>query len=401
MYDSNAFALFLPMESSIRVYPTLLMKAAEVVEAVCIQGKTAGPLIRAALRSDKRMGSRDRKQLGFLIYEGFRHYRSVGFRYQLEEPLEIVAGIAHEAGWSLPKEWADRTFSVLKEPQDLAILHSYPDAFYQLAEKEVGVEWPKQAAAMQTKAPLVLRVNTLKSNKAELVNQLNSEGIVCAVDASYPEAIVIHAPVDLGQHPLFLSGAFEIQDGGSQAIGLFCAPKPQEEILDACAGGAGKSLHLAALSANKSRIWVSDGIPERLADGKERAQRAGAKALFFQDTPETVLQQKAFFDLVLIDAPCTGSGTIRRDPSLKWTITETQLDKVVELQKKILDQYAPLVKPGGRLVYATCSLFARENQNQITQFLERNSSFRLDEIKQVFPDQGYDGYYMARLVKKD
>jgi 16S rRNA (cytosine967-C5)-methyltransferase len=401
MYDSNAFALFLPMESSIRVYPTLLMKAAEVLEAVCIQGKAAGPLVRAALRSDKRMGSRDRKQLGFLIYEGFRHYRSVRFRYQLEEPLDIVAGIAHEAGWSLPKEWADRAFTVVKEPEEFAILHSYPDAFYQLAEKEVGEEWPKQAAAMQTKAPLVLRVNTLKTNQTELVKQLNQEGIDCALDTAYPEAIVIHAPVDLSQHPLFLSGAFEIQDGGSQAIGLFCAPKPQEEILDACAGGAGKSLHLAALSGNKSRIWVSDGIPERLADGKERALRAGAKALFFQDTPETVLQQNAFFDLVLIDAPCTGSGTIRRDPSLKWTITETQLDKVVELQKKILDQYAPLVKPGGRLVYATCSLFASENQNQVAHFLQRNPSFRLDETKQVFPDQGYDGYYMARLIKKD
>lgn len=387
------------MESKIRVYPTLLMKAAEVLEAVCIQGKTAGPLVRAALRSDKRMGSRDRKQLGFLIYEGFRHYRFIRWRYQLEEPLELAAAIAHEAGWQLPLEWTDRAFIPKEESADPAILHSYPDAFYQLATIECAAAWPAQAEAMQRQAPLVLRVNTLKMTKAALMKELHHEGLVFHEDLDSPEAIVMGAPLDLSQHPLFLSGAFEIQDGGSQAIGLFCAPKPKEEILDACAGGAGKSLHLAALSGNQSRIWVSDGIPERLSDGKERAKRANAKSLFFQDTPEMVLQQKAFFDLVLLDAPCTGSGTIRRDPSLKWTITETQLAKVVALQAKILDQYAPLLKPGGRLVYATCSIFARENQNQVAHFLERNPSFRLDETKQVFPDQGYDGYYMARLIK--
>jgi len=269
-------------------------------------------------------------------------------------------------------------------------------------EKSWGRHWDEIASMLNKENKPVIRVNTLKTSRKKLADRLRAHHYLFSLPEDYPDAIVFEKAYRLRHTPWFKKGWFEWQDLSSQEAGYFSGAKPGMTVVDACAGAGGKTLHLAALMHNTGEIYAFDISALKLEELKKRAGRAGVKNLknVAVITPEHIkkLQRKA--DILLVDAPCSGSGTYRRKPHLKWKFSPEEYDKIVENQRNILDEYAGMVKPGGHLVYITCSVLSRENEQQIKDFLNRNKDFTFVEEKHILPSGEHDGFYMAKLKRK-
>ncbi|MCZ8215023.1 MAG: class I SAM-dependent methyltransferase, partial [Cyclobacteriaceae bacterium] len=189
---------------------------------------------------------------------------------------------------------------------------------------------------------------------------------------------------------------------GSQAIAPFLQVEPGMRVIDACAGAGGKTLHLAALMQNKGRIISMDTEEWKLTELKLRARRAGVGNVETRviESTKTIKRMEKMGDRVLLDVPCSGLGVLRRNPDAKWKLSPEFIEKVIDLQKNILHDYSMMVKPGGKLVYSTCSLMPTENEKQVATFLANNPDFTLEEEKHIWPSEGFDGFYMARVVRK-
>ncbi len=261
--------------------------------------------------------------------------------------------------------------------------------------------------------PTSLRANTLKTTRDDLIASLASEGIRASVSQLSPDGVVLAARANVHRTQAFKDGFFEVQDEGSQLVSRLAAVQPGMVVVDACAGAGGKTLHLAALMKGKGTIHAFDVATHRLDALRERAKRAGAHnirvhALALPRSParpgtrgdgrdverDVQAAQAALAkvtgnaDVVLIDAPCTGTGVLRRNPDTAWSLTPADAARLVAEQARILDTYAPLVKNGGRLVYATCSLLEEENGGTITSFLERHPTFTRVRAREVLDAQG-------------
>jgi 16S rRNA (cytosine967-C5)-methyltransferase len=266
-------------------------------------------------------------------------------------------------------------------------------------------EWP----ALLNRAPLDIRVNTARVSRNDVLPQFKGS----APTPLSPWGIRLASETRLDDHPVFADGLIEIQDEGSQLIALACGPKPGERILDLCAGAGGKALALAAAEPS-AVILATDTNRARLSNLVPRADRAQARIEARLLNPNEELSQLPDWvgqaDVVLVDAPCSGSGTWRRNPEGRWRLTPARLDRVVALQSRLLDIAAELVRPGGRIVYAVCSLLSREGAGQIQDFLSRRSSWIVEETpiaagrwdgvgKLLTPGHdGTDGFFVARLV---
>jgi 16S rRNA (cytosine967-C5)-methyltransferase len=267
---------------------------------------------------------------------------------------------------------------------------------------------PKEWPALLERAPLDLRVNVARTSRDEILS---------AFAGAEPTPLSpwgIRLPPDsrIDDHPAFEGGLIEVQDEGSQLIALACTPKNGERILDLCAGAGGKSLALAA-AAPEAVILAADSNRARLSKLAPRAARAGASIETRLLNPPRELEELADWrggaDLVLVDAPCSGSGTWRRNPEGRWRLTPERLDRVIELQQRLLDIGAELVRPGGRLIYAVCSLLSREGAGQIDRFLQDRSSWISEETpiavgrsdgagRLLTPGHDRaDGFFVARL----
>jgi 16S rRNA (cytosine967-C5)-methyltransferase len=235
-------------------------------------------------------------------------------------------------------------------------------------------EWP----SLLERAPLDLRVNVARSPRDELIGQF--EG--AAPTPLSPWGIRLPPDTRVDDHPAFQAGLVEVQDEGSQLIALVCEPRDPERLLDLCAGAGGKALALAA-AGPRATILATDSNRARLAKLGPRAERAGAQIETRLLNPPRELEElndwREAADLVLVDAPCSGSGTWRRNPEGRWRLTQERLDRLVGQQERLLDIAADLVKPGGRLVYAVCSVLSREGAGQIDRFLSRHSSWISEE----------------------
>jgi 16S rRNA (cytosine967-C5)-methyltransferase len=277
----------------------------------------------------------------------------------------------------------------------------YPQFLEAELTRRFGASLPGEMAAMLWRAPLDLRVNTLKASRDAVVAQLNSEGLDCA-------AIGVHgircAATNFSRHALFLSGAFEIQDLAAQSAAERAGAKPGMRVLDLAAGAGGKSLALAAAMQNEGEIIACDIRGAALAELEKRAARAGATIIRTRilSGPDAAESLGRDFDLVLVDAPCSGSGTWRRQPELKSRLTPERLAVLQESQDGLLAQGAArTASPSGRLVYATCSILPSENEDRIEAFLVKNPGFARAE-----PDflasplaTGMDGFYAAFLTR--
>ncbi len=250
------------------------------------------------------------------------------------------------------------------------------------------------AQGLNQPAPLDLRVNPLRAGRAAVLARLNEEGIAAEAGKFSPLAIRLKAKPALQKHPLYLDGTIEVQDEGSQLLGYLLAPKRGEMAADFCAGAGGKTLLLGALMRSSGRLYAFDVSGKRLTRLKERVARAGLSnvhpvAIAGENDPR-VKRLAGKLDRVLVDAPCSGLGTLRRNPDLKWRQTPEGVAELARKQRDILRGAARLVKPGGRLVYATCSILPEENEAVVADFLAAHPDFKQVSAQEILVKQGIE-----------
>lgn len=234
--------------------------------------------------------------------------------------------------------------------------------------------------ALKEPAPITLRANTLLTTRDRLADSLREHGVESVPGRFAPDALVLKRRMNANALPEFKQGLFELQDEGSQLLSVLLDPHPNWKVFDACAGAGGKTLHLAAIMKGRGGVTAHDVNERRLMNFRPRLRRSGAQNVRLMKPDEFRRARPDLmgtFDAVLIDAPCTGTGTLRRNPGMVLTLEREMLERVVRLQREILENYAPLVKPGGVLFYATCSLLDQENREQVAGFLERNSGWEI------------------------
>ncbi|MGE8512218.1 MAG: RsmB/NOP family class I SAM-dependent RNA methyltransferase, partial [Chryseobacterium culicis] len=282
-----------------------------------------------------------------------------------------------------------------------AIEHSIPEWLAETLEKELGAKWEREMLALNEQAPTVLRANSLRTTTKELISDLSDEGVVSFPIKNYPDAVQLEEKKNVFLTTAFKEGLFEVQDASSQKIGYFLDVKEGQRVVDACAGAGGKTLHLAAIMKNKGQIIALDIFEWKLAELKRRAKRAGAHNIETRMISDNKvikrLHEKA--DRLLIDAPCSGLGVLKRNPDSKWKIDQDFIDRIKKEQQQILQDYSKMLKKGGKMVYATCSILPSENNLQVDEFIKNNPGFKMIKDEKVMPSEGYDGFYMALIER--
>ena len=269
----------------------------------------------------------------------------------------------------------------------IGIEHSFPDWMVQKLIEQYGEsEVEKICASLNEQAPLTLRVNTLKTTVEQCQAELSKQGIETTKTLLSPFGLNLSKRINVFSLSMFRDGWFEVQDEGSQLLPFLIDPKPNAKLLDVCAGAGGKTLEFAALMKNRGEIFATDINSFRLEELRKRMKRAGAQNIRVQEIQaieDLAEQYSNFFDIVFVDAPCSGLGTIRRNPGMKWMVTEQTVNEVSDKQRSILHSSAPLVKPGGRIVYATCTLLRQENEDVVEEFIVRHPEFKLVEANEL------------------
>jgi 16S rRNA (cytosine967-C5)-methyltransferase len=283
-----------------------------------------------------------------------------------------------------------------------ALRESIPDWLDTQGKKELGMRWEPVLAALNKKPELVIRVNSLKITPKELLAILRKDGIIAEPIEGYPDALLIRDKINVFNLSSFNAGLFEVQDAASQMVSRILDPHPGMRVIDACAGEGSKSLHLAALLKNKGKIIALDTKEWRLKQLRKRVAKAGV------DTIETRLitsskdykRMKGTADRLLLDVPCSGLGTLRRNPDIRWKLTAEDLERLKNLQQELLEKYCVLLKPQGTLVYSVCSILPSEGEEQIQRFLKNHADYRVLKEKRYSPDTDpTDGFYIALLQR--
>jgi 16S rRNA (cytosine967-C5)-methyltransferase len=285
-----------------------------------------------------------------------------------------------------------------------AIKESIPDWLDKIGQKELGKKWNQVIRALNQKPSLIFRVNTLKITRDELINILKNEGVYAEKIDDEADALLIKNKTNFYLLESFKEGFFEVQDIASQMVSIFLTPEPGMLVIDACAGEGSKTLHIAALMKNRGRIIAMDLQDWRLKELRRRAKRSGAYNIETRQiiSSKSYKRLKGKADRLLLDVPCSGLGTLRRNPDIKWKISLSDIDRLKKIQKELLEKYCNLLKPGGRLVYSICSVLPSEGEEQIKDFLmKQNNKFELIEEKRYWPDEeDADGFYMALIERK-
>src|SRR5690349_4253593 len=376
------------------------------------ENRYADKVIEKVLKQNSRWGARDRRFIAETTYDIVRWYR--WFRelgqvkgndfWRLLGVWCILSGVDLPAWDEFKGLSADAVLSAEKKNvYSRKVRESVPDWLDELGEAELGAEkWQTELSALNELAPVVLRTNTLKISKAELQARLAEDGIGTTSLAEFPDALVLEERQDIFGSPAFKEGMFEVQDAGSQAISPFLRVAPGMRVIDACAGAGGKTLHLAALMKNKGRIVAMDTEQWKLDELQKRARRAGVSNMEAKviESGKTIKRLANSADRLLLDVPCSGLGVLKRNPDAKWKLSLDFITKIRELQQHILHDYCEMLKPGGLLLYSTCSILPSENENQIRGFLAEKPGFELVEERHLFPSQGFDGFYMALISRK-
>jgi 16S rRNA (cytosine967-C5)-methyltransferase len=390
-----------------KIHRTLAAGVVAVADAVLKNGEVAQKTLDKTFENNKKWGKRDRSFVAEYVYELVRWKRMLGITAGKGDAWSMLGAQIIKNGGELP-EWEE--FAHLDVEKIKANLtrpasdfsreerESIPRWLDDLGQSELGERWEAEIHAQNGEAPVVIRTNTLKITRDELKEQLRLDGIETSVLEEIPDALQLTERRSLTK---FLNeGLCEVQDAASQLVAPFLQVEFKQSVVDCCAGAGGKSLHIAAITRNRGTILSLDVAGEKLAELRRRALRGNAKIKTQKATLEFLETLYDSADRVLIDAPCSGSGTIRRQPDIKWRLNQKTFDRTRNLQREILIANAPIVKVGGKLVYATCSIFPSENEAQIEWFLEQNPEFELEESRSVLTSEtGYDGFFMARLIR--
>lgn len=393
-----------PVGMEKKLHRILAEACVEVLQSVFEEGMVADRAVARVLGTHTKWGKRDRALVAGTVYEIVRWRRK----------LEVLAGGTdwwslcgfwwEQQGFARP-EWAlwpevsgevRRERELALEGQSRAVRFSLSDELDTLGARELGAAWEPELVALNQAAPVYLRVNARRANLASVRAELEAAGVSVETVPGCPWGLQV---ADGKAVPAALrnSGRFEIQDAASQQVAPFCQVEPEMRVVDACAGAGGKTLHLAALMDGKGDLLAMDVLERKLDSLKARAARATVKVRTALVSGESLQGMAGSADRVLVDAPCSGLGTLRRQADLKYRITEDSVAAIIKVQRDVLERSAGMVRPGGKLVYATCSILASENEDQARSFSTRFPEFILEEERRISPaGSGWDGFYMAR-----
>jgi 16S rRNA (cytosine967-C5)-methyltransferase len=412
-----------------RLHRPLVLATVKALQEIFLHEKPrqADRVIEATLKSNKQWGSRDRAFIAEHTYEIVRNWRLVLFVNEMQaDKLRPQFFFQLVGSWLLMKKqlnpegdnidflpkWEE--FSFVDEAKTLArlsealevrkIRESVPDWLDEMGEQELGNEkWTAEITAMNQQAPVVLRANSLKTNPAQLQDHLEDIDIETYPIDQLPDALVLKQRGNIFKTDLFKDGYFEVQDAGSQLIAPFLDVHSGMRVIDACAGAGGKTLHLAALMQNKGRVIAMDVEEWKLSELMKRAKRNGVNNVEVKlIEPKTLKRLHESADRLLLDVPCSGLGVIRRNPDAKWKLTPEFIENLRKVQWDILTNYSAMLKKGGKMVFATCSLLPSESEAHIQRILtEQPDRWELLKEHRTSPaTDGYDGFYMACLLKK-
>jgi 16S rRNA (cytosine967-C5)-methyltransferase len=376
----------------------------------------ADKLIDNYFKARRFIGSKDRAAIGELVYWVLRHKAALqwwlidrlkgnlhargmvltALMLRKEYTMPELAGLTQDSQYSLPsltdpeRLRCDQLYKEAIDHPDMPdhVRLNYPQWLDVKLHESFGPEFEQEVAALNEQAHTDLRVNTLKTTREKLLTNLQAEGFDVSPTAVSPIGIRLakRAPIFTSQY--FKAGHFEVQDEGSQLVAHIVGAKAGMKVIDFCAGAGGKTLAMAASMNNKGRILAWDNSEKRLKQIKERIKRAGVDNVQVHtiegENDQFIKRHKLSADRVLVDAPCSGSGTWRRNPDLKWRFTPTDLQEVLVIQSAILESAARLVKPGGYLIYATCSLLKDENERQVEKFLTNINNFRVVSLAEIW-----------------
>lgn len=377
-----------------------IQTAGELLDAI-LAGQAAEQALTRWARGNRYAGSKDRAAIRDLVFDALRRKRSYGALGGSVTGRGLMLGALRAEGTPvddiftgerfMPAPVADEERAGFREPTE-AEARDLPDWLWPRFEASLGAQAETEALLLRDRADVFLRANLLKTNREDALAALANDGITAEPHDLSPTAL----RVTEGARRVHLSDAYkdglvELQDAASQAVVDFLDLQPGQRVLDFCAGGGGKAL--AMVAKTNGPVIAHDIDAARMADISTRAARAGAE-IVIEAAPNGP------FDLVLCDAPCTGSGSWRRAPEAKWRLTEDRLAELCAMQDAVLDGAAPLVGPGGTLAYATCSLLADENAARIAAFQARQSGWLLQRDRQFTLQDGGDGFYIA-LLKRD
>ena len=402
-----------------RLHRNLVYTTIDSLNSIFNEGEYADKMVARALKKDKRWGSSDRKFVAETIYEIVRWKRLYAEIAEVKEPYNRENLWRMFSVWAVLRGYPIPDWKQLEGTPERKIKgrfdelskirtfkESIPDWMDELGVKELGEKvWAKEIAAQNQPAKVILRVNTLKTTKDKLRAILMDLNIETEYLKDQPDALVLKERANVFLTDAFKEGLFEVQDANSQLVAHFLEVKPGMRVIDACAGAGGKTLHIASIMENKGQLIAMDLYESKLKQLKLRAKRNSAFNIEYRiiDSTKVIKKLHEKADRVLIDAPCSGLGVLKRNPDAKWKLQPEFIENIKKVQTEVLENYSKMVKPGGKLVYATCSVLPSENQEQIKHFLSgetgKNFTFVKDS-KILASESGFDGFYMALLERK-
>lgn len=405
----------MPEKKPGKIYRSQAEAVVKALEGVFVEGRYADKVIEYILRQDRRRGSSDRAFIADTVYGVVRYkrlYQEITGVERINGPhacWRLMAAHVVVSGGTLPpweefsKISPEKIISAYQKCRKVRkVRESIPDWLDRMGMDELPDVWEAEISALNTQAPVVLRVNTLKTDMASLRRALAGNGIVGKDVPGCPDALELVTRKNVFDTDAFRVGMFEVQDASSQKVSALLDPRPGMRVVDACAGAGGKTLHISALMEGKGTITAMDIFSGKLEELKKRARRAGASNITPKviEGSKTIKRMKESADRLLLDVPCSGLGVLRRNPDAKWKLTPEFIDSVTQTQAEILSSYSAMLKPGGRMVYSTCSVLPRENGMQVARFLTENSGYKLLEEHSLLASRdGYDGFYMALIER--
>jgi 16S rRNA (cytosine967-C5)-methyltransferase len=385
----------------------------------------ADKIIEKNFKANRKWGARDRKFFAENVYEGVRWWRRLWWLIDEDENFEsdslirLWVVLQIQMARELPS-WIDVDEEAINEIKAkiekvktsfamMPIRESIPDWMHQWGKTEREEDWNQILANLNRRAPADLRVNTLRANLDQVVEAIKDMELEVEKIKVAPQGLSLPSRKNIFSTEIYKKGWVEIQDRSSQQIAPLLRVEPGHRVIDACAGAGGKSLHLAALMKNKGKILALDIHEWKLNELKTRARRGGVDIIETRaiDNAKVIKRLEKSADRLLLDVPCSGMGVLRRSPDTKWKLTMEEVERLNQVQAQILDSYSQMLKPGGLMVYATCSIMPSENQKQIEKFLQKNGEafvcqqmINIDPGGSTSPDVSGDGFFAAVLERK-
>jgi 16S rRNA (cytosine967-C5)-methyltransferase len=385
-----------------RLHRVLIIGLRQALAEALFGDKYADKVIEKELKANKKWGSKDRAFVAESFYDIIRWKRKLAF-YMGEDIRKnnlynLIATYLVLNKWEIPgfDEFKGIDFRKIEERLDLkidnpAVEHSVPDWLYELVQKNYPKQVDEIFTALNEQAQVYIRVNTLKTTTEDLITALATDGVEVERIEGRDDALVLVERKNVFRTNAFQDGWFEVQDLSSQLVAEALDPQPGTRVFDVC-----------ALMQNKGQIIALDLYEWKLKELKRRAKRAGAHNIKTRPIiAKTIKRLKDSADALLIDAPCSGLGVLKRNPDAKWKLDAAFIERITKEQEEILQNHSKVLRKGGKMVYATCSILPEENEQQVEKFLANNPEFSLVKQETLLPNKtGNDGFFIAVLERK-